>query len=60
MPYWKECPRCGSHLDPGERCDCGTEEKEKPKAREVKTIRLSYETKEVKGCRPPRYPCPFR
>lgn len=20
--YYKTCPRCGSHLDPGERCDC--------------------------------------
>lgn len=59
MPYWKECQKCGCHLDPGEVCDCGDEEKEKPKAREVKTIRLSYETKEVKGWQP-RYPCPFR
>lgn len=59
MPYWKECPKCGCHLDPGEVCDCGAEEKEKPQAREVKTIHLSYETKEVKGG-PPRFPCPFR
>lgn len=20
--YFKECPDCGAHLDPGERCDC--------------------------------------
>ena len=26
MPYYIICPHCGSHLDPGERCDC--EEKE--------------------------------
>ena len=59
MPYWRECPKCGCHLDPGEMCDCGDQEKEdKPQAREVKTIRLSYETKEVKGR--PKYPCPFR
>lgn len=24
---YKECPYCGAHLDPGERCDCsGTNE----------------------------------
>ncbi len=22
MPYFNVCPKCGSHLDPGERCDC--------------------------------------
>ena len=22
MAYYYECPRCGAHLDPGERCDC--------------------------------------
>lgn len=21
--YFKVCPRCGAHLDPGETCDCG-------------------------------------
>lgn len=20
--YFNICPRCGAHLDPGERCDC--------------------------------------
>ena len=20
--YFKVCPNCGAHLDPGERCDC--------------------------------------
>ncbi len=23
MGYFRECPGCGAHLDPGERCDCG-------------------------------------
>ena len=27
MPYYKTCPDCGAHLDPGERCDCREEEK---------------------------------
>lgn len=65
VPYWKECPRCGSHLDPGEACDCGDQEKEKatkrPGASEAKGIRLTYKkptTLEVKGR--PKYPCPFR
>lgn len=22
MSYFKVCPICGSHLDPGESCDC--------------------------------------
>jgi hypothetical protein len=22
MAYFNTCPRCGSNLDPGERCDC--------------------------------------
>lgn len=22
MSYFRECPLCGSCLDPGERCDC--------------------------------------
>lgn len=22
MVYYKICPHCGAHLDPGEKCDC--------------------------------------
>lgn len=22
MAYYRTCPHCGVHLDPGERCDC--------------------------------------
>ncbi len=22
MSYYKVCPHCGAHLDPGEQCDC--------------------------------------
>ncbi len=27
MKYFRVCPRCGAHLDPGEVCDCRDEEK---------------------------------
>lgn len=26
MAYYRTCPDCGAHLDPGERCDCHDEE----------------------------------
>lgn len=28
MPYYKTCPECGAHLDPGEKCDCQEEDEE--------------------------------
>lgn len=41
MAVYKECPYCGAHLDPGERCDCMEQQKERPdaaeKAKEAKT-----------------------
>lgn len=27
MSYYKTCPHCGAHLDPGETCDCRDNEK---------------------------------
>ncbi|KMZ52367.1 hypothetical protein HMPREF0980_03570 [Dorea sp. D27] len=27
--YYNECPYCGAHLDPGERCDCEIERKKR-------------------------------
>lgn len=26
MSYYKTCPLCGAHLDPGESCDCRDKE----------------------------------
>lgn len=26
MAYYNICPRCGAHLDPGEKCDCKEKE----------------------------------
>ena len=34
MPYYRTCPYCGAHLDPGERCDC-QDEKEPPRCGEL-------------------------
>lgn len=28
LGYYKTCPDCGAHLDPGERCDCKDDTKE--------------------------------
>lgn len=33
MAYFRECPDCGAHLDPGERCDCEEENKAKTERR---------------------------
>ena len=29
MAYYRVCDRCGGTLDPGERCDCEMEERER-------------------------------
>lgn len=31
MPYYRTCPICGAHLDPGEICDCQLAEAYKTK-----------------------------
>lgn len=28
MSYYRTCPHCGAHLDPGERCDCRDAQRE--------------------------------
>lgn len=35
--YFSTCDRCGSNLDPGERCDCGKNEEKAP-------VRVIYRT----------------
>jgi hypothetical protein len=40
MPYFKTCPACGSHLDPGEKCDC-TKENAPPSANGEASKQLS-------------------
>lgn len=39
MAYYNVCPDCGSHLDPGERCDC---EREKMIERQEIQSRIKY------------------
>lgn len=43
MAYYNTCPRCGCHLDPGERCDCTKEEKTSPASQwaEAETARIA-------------------
>lgn len=43
MPYYNICPHCGSHLDPGERCDCQN------KVQEPKRQESADKNKEVKS-----------
>lgn len=28
MSFYKICPHCGGHLDPGEKCDCQEQEEQ--------------------------------
>ncbi len=32
MEYFRTCPHCGAHLDPGEKCDCLESLREEAKA----------------------------
>lgn len=32
MSYYRICPHCGAHLDPGEACDCRDKTKTAPSA----------------------------
>lgn len=29
-PYYRTCPECGAHLDPGEKCDCENDKEDNP------------------------------
>lgn len=62
MAYYRECPTCGAHLDPGERCmECAEKAKERSAGEagtRPETIKLTWEasrlTKEA-----PRKICPY-
>ena len=38
MSVYKECPYCGAHLDPGERCDCKEAEERQNAAGKEKEV----------------------
>ena len=41
---YRECPRCGAHLDSGERCDCMDKERDRPEAAGTASqIKLPFE-----------------
>lgn len=50
MAYFHICPQCGSHLDPGESCDCKNDTERRPqpfsieRARDSPTARIHYTT----------------
>lgn len=43
MEFYRTCSRCGSHLDPGEHCDCGQEEK-RMRERFAQKVRVDSKT----------------
>lgn len=45
--YFRECPRCGAHLDPGEPCDCREVEKEAAPAATGTTSRKWTQTQSI-------------
>lgn len=53
MSYYRTCPHCGAHLDPGESCNCRTREEtpacavntDEGKAEQIhKAVSASYDT----------------
>ena len=42
MLYYKTCPYCGAHLDPGEHCDCTKERSEKMTISPRNPVVLNY------------------
>lgn len=65
MPYYRECPYCHCHLDPGELCDCKKETQDAPQeARRMRFARPRPAFPPMSGRgRPPTPPAtagPFR
>lgn len=42
MNYYRTCPHCGAHLDPGEVCDCWKNEKTAPSAANTEDGRAEH------------------
>lgn len=56
MAYYQECPTCGAHLDPGERC---TECADRAKEHGVEKITLAWKHTPVKALGMIRKICPY-
>ena len=52
MAYFNVCPKCGSHLDPGERCDC-TEDKLSTPALQRAAVETARITPTERACYAP-------
>lgn len=39
MAYFNTCPDCGSHLDPGEKCDCQDEKEHTKEIEQKETLK---------------------
>jgi hypothetical protein len=37
-PYYTTCPKCGAHLDPGERCTCTLEARKLALMQEIRGL----------------------
>lgn len=40
MAYYKVCPLCGSHLDPGEKCTCQKDREREAAEREQRELKM--------------------
>ncbi len=58
MNYYRVCPNCGAHLDPGESCDCQRKTKAPVSAanadegrveQSLTTVSTSNDTREMEG-----------
>lgn len=47
MSYYRECPNCHAHLDPGEKCDC--EKSATPANQRKQRLAKNAQAKEAKG-----------
>ena len=47
MSYYNVCPRCGSHLDPGELCDCKEETECRSESADSIAVRNGYRPEKI-------------
>ena len=42
MEYYRTCPICGAHLDPGEKCDCQEPDELADRVAQARACGISY------------------